>query len=161
MKSSLLPGGTLTPPPTGTPVASTTGFSVPMQPARSTSAALAAKMRARRPRSRMGELRIDRPAFDYALVRRQVLQHQYARAYRRALVEVDDILVQHANAAGGDVGADGPGFGRTVDAIDEILAVAVEIMGARPERIIRPALHMARQVRAAREHFGRRRPVGA
>src|SRR5918993_5601556 len=105
MKSSLLPAGTLTPPPTGTPVASTTGFSVPTQAARSASAALVARMRARRPRSRMGEIRIDLPAFDHALVRREVLQHQYARADRRALVEVDDVLVQHADAAGGDVGA--------------------------------------------------------
>src|SRR5918993_57187 len=160
MKSSLLPGGTLTPPPTGTPVASTTGFSVPMQAVIAASAAAAARMRARRRRSRMSELRIDRPTLDHALVRREMLEHEHAGAYRRALVEVDHVLVEHADAAGRDVGADRPRLGGAVDAVDEVLAVAVEIVSSGAERVVWPALHVSRQVGAARQHFRGRRPIG-
>src|SRR5215210_9208627 len=165
MKSSLLPGGTSTPAPTGTPVASTTGFSV-MQPGRSTSAARTINIRAGRAAARVALIaslqgvREKEPRSDRAALGREMLEDEDAGADRRALVEVDHVLVQHADAAGRDVGADRPRLGRAVDAVDEVLAVAVEVVGARSERIVRPALPLLRQVRAARQHLGRRHPIG-
>src|SRR3954447_15242345 len=106
------------PRPPRAPAASTTAFSVPMHAVIAASATAAAMTRARRGRSRIGALRIDRPAVDGALVRREMLEHEHAGAYWRALVEVDHILVQHADAAGGDIGADCPGLGGAMDAVD-------------------------------------------
>src|SRR5581483_878893 len=70
-------------------------------------------------------------------------------------IEVDDILVAHPDAAGGDVGADGPGLVGSVDAIER----GAEIHRARPERILRPAFHVAGQIGTACDHLRRWRPV--
>ena len=43
-------------------------------------------------------------------------QHDNLAADRRSLVEVDRVLVDHADATGGHALADGPGFDRAVDA---------------------------------------------
>jgi hypothetical protein len=42
--------------------------------------------------------------------RRAGPEHDDFRADRRSVVEIDDVLVRQANAAGRDVGANGPGF---------------------------------------------------
>jgi hypothetical protein len=39
------------------------------------------------------------------------------RADRRAVVEIDDVLVRQGDAAGRNIGADGPGFIGAVDAV--------------------------------------------
>jgi len=44
-------------------------------------------------------------------------EHDDFRADRRAVVEIDDVLVRQADAAGRDVGANGPGFIGAVDAV--------------------------------------------
>ena len=62
-------------------------------------------------------------------------QHHDPRPDRRALVEVDDVLVDHADAAGGNTPADGPRFDRAVDAIKCILVALPEVHRARTERI--------------------------
>src|ERR1019366_9916062 len=43
-------------------------------------------------------------------------EHHDPRANRRLLVEIHHILVDHANAAGGDALSDGPGLDRAMDA---------------------------------------------
>src|SRR4051794_20254675 len=58
---------------------------------------------------------------------------------RRALVEVDDVLVEHTNAAGGDALTNGPGLVRPVDPVKRILVTLPEIHGAGTEWIARPA----------------------
>src|ERR1700682_3762185 len=52
------------------------------------------------------------------------------------VVEIDDVLVAHADAARGNRGADRPGLVRAVDAVEG----RAEIHGARAERIFRVAL---------------------
>src|SRR5512139_4037701 len=54
---------------------------------------------------------------------------------RRALVEVDDVLVDHADAAGGNARAFGPRFDGAVDAVERVLVVLPEIHGSRTKRI--------------------------
>src|SRR6266851_4791164 len=71
-----------------------------------------------------------------------------------AAVQVDHILIAHPDAAGRDVGADGPGFVGTVDAIER----RAQIHRAGAERILRAAFHVPRQIGAPRQHFRRRRP---
>jgi hypothetical protein len=44
-------------------------------------------------------------------------EHDDFRADRRAVVEIDDILVRQADAAGRNIGADRPGFIGAVDAV--------------------------------------------
>jgi hypothetical protein len=44
-------------------------------------------------------------------------EHDDFRADRRAVVEIDDILVRQADAARRNVGADGPGFIGAVDSV--------------------------------------------
>ena len=44
-------------------------------------------------------------------------EHDDFRADWRAVVEIDDVLVRQADAAGRDVGANGPGFIGAVDAV--------------------------------------------
>ena len=44
-------------------------------------------------------------------------EHDDFRADRRAVVEIDNVLVRQADAAGRDVGANGPGFICAVDAV--------------------------------------------
>ena len=70
-------------------------------------------------------------------------------------VEVDDVFVAHADAAGRHLRADGPGLVRAVDAVER----RAEIHGARAERIFGPADHVARQVRPASQHLAGRGPI--
>src|SRR5262249_35743145 len=56
---------------------------------------------------------------------------------------------------GGDLGADGPGLVRAVDAVER----RAEIQGPRAERIVGTADHVARQIRPALEHLIGRRPI--
>jgi hypothetical protein len=51
-------------------------------------------------------------------------EHDDFRADRRAVVEIDDILVRQADAAGRNVGADGPGFIGAVDAVKRVFVAA-------------------------------------
>src|SRR5947209_7001116 len=81
--------------------------------------------------------------------------HDHLRAHLHAAVEIGDVLVAHADAARGHLGADGPWLVRAVDAIER----GAEIHRARAGWVLRAADHAARQVGAALEHFGRRRPV--
>src|SRR4051812_17610453 len=160
MKSSLLPAGTFTPAPTGAPVASTTGFSV-MHADTTSSAASAPAMRALRVRSVERVMMVPTgAASDRAAVARKVLQDEDAGADGRALVQVDHVLVQHADAAGRHVRADAPWLGRAMDAVDQVLAIPVKVMRAGPERVVGAALHVLRQFRTADEHLGGRRPIG-
>src|SRR5436189_6352584 len=62
-------------------------------------------------------------------------QHHDPRTDRRALVEVDDILVDHADAARGNAPADGPRFIRAMDTVERILVALPEVHGTRTERI--------------------------
>src|SRR3954451_22862081 len=82
------------------------------------------------------------------------LHHDDLGADIDAAVEIDDVLVAHADAARGDVGADGPGF---VGAVDTVKRRA-EIHRARAERIFRAAFHVPGQVGTACDHFRRRGP---
>src|SRR5262245_35688711 len=89
------------------------------------------------------------------LIRHSPLDHHHLGAELHALIEVDDGLVAHADAARRHLRADGPRLVRSVDAVERV----AEIHGARAERVVRPARHVARQVGAALEHFFRRPPV--
>src|SRR5262249_60854498 len=71
------------------------------------------------------------------------------------LVEVNDILVAHADAAGRYRLTDRPWLVRTVDAVE----ARTEIHCARAEGIFGAAFHVTGQVGPALEHFGRRRPI--
>ena len=77
-----------------------------------------------------------------------------------ALVEMLDILVHHADAAGRHVEADRPGLVGAVDAEDRVAAALVEIHGAGAERIVDAAfLHDRQDVTLggfAAAHFRRR-----
>src|SRR5215470_5327767 len=72
-----------------------------------------------------------------------------------ATVKVDHVLVAHPDAAGRDLGADGPGLVRAVDAVER----RTEIHRARAERIVGTAGHVARQIGSAPEHLVGRRPI--
>src|ERR1700690_2962461 len=72
-----------------------------------------------------------------------------------AAVEIDHVGIAHADAAGRDVVADGPGLVRAVDAVER----RAEIHRARAERIVRAAGHEMRQTGLALEHFLRRGPI--
>src|SRR6516225_3922150 len=58
------------------------------------------------------------------------------------VIQIDDVIVGHTNAAGRDVAAEFPGLVGAVDAVKRI----AEIERARPERIIRAADHVTRQI---------------
>src|SRR5690606_28128157 len=65
-------------------------------------------------------------------------------SFRHAVVKVDHVLVDHAHATVRDGLADGPSFGRTVNAVQRVLAILViEIEGAGAEWIVDPGLHAA------------------
>ena len=70
-------------------------------------------------------------------------RHDHLRSRRHAVVEIDNVLVDQADAAGRDVGADQPGLDRAVQAEVGVGAAAVEIERAGAERVGRPALHAA------------------
>ncbi len=57
--------------------------------------------------------------------------------------QMNDILIEHANAAGGDSLADRLEFGIAVDAIDRIPVAFVNVERARSERIVEAGRHAA------------------
>ena len=54
-------------------------------------------------------------------------KHHDPRTDRRTLVKVDHILVDHADAAGGDALTDGPRFDGAVDAVKRVLVALPEV----------------------------------
>jgi hypothetical protein len=56
------------------------------------------------------------------------LQHHDLRAGGRALIEIDHVLIDHADAARRDVLADGPRLEGAVDAVERVLVALPEIM---------------------------------
>src|SRR5690242_19854989 len=84
------------------------------------------------------------------------LPHHHAGTDRDAAIEVGDVRIDQAEAAGGYGGADGIRPVGAVDAVDG----GAEIHRAGAERIARPARHEARQIGLALDHLRRRRPVG-
>ena len=76
-------------------------------------------------------------------------------ADRNALVQVGNVGIDQPETAGRNSGADGVGPVGAVNAIHG----GAEIHRPRPERIAGPAGHEARQIRLARDHLRRRRPV--
>src|SRR5271157_1417979 len=77
------------------------------------------------------------------------------RSDRHAIIEIGDVLVDEAEAAGRDGVADRLRLVGAVDAVDGL----AEIHRPRAERIARPARHEARQVGLALDHLRRRAPV--
>src|SRR3954467_14541761 len=84
-----------------------------------------------------------------------VVQHDHGGADSDAAIEVADVLVGHAEAARGYRLADRLRLVGAVDAVER----RAQIHRARAERILDAALHVTRQVRPARQHLRRRRPV--
>src|SRR6478736_5051018 len=76
-------------------------------------------------------------------------------ADRHAFVEVGDVAVDQAEAAGGDGGADRVGPVGAVNAIHR----GAEIHRPRAQRVAGTTGHEARQIGLARDHLGRRGPV--
>ena len=109
----------------------------------------------RRRRHRIGRFRVRRRAGIGHRLRRLAGQHDDAGADLHAAVEILDVLVEHADAAGRNIMADGRGLVGAVDAVERV----AEIHGARAERIARPARHLPRQIRLALDHFRRREPI--
>src|SRR5450759_619444 len=68
-------------------------------------------------------------------------KHHDPRTDRRALVKVDHVLVDHADAAGGNARADGPRFDGAMDAVERVLVALPEVHGAGTERVARAARH--------------------
>ena len=64
------------------------------------------------------------------------LQHHHRRVRLDAIVEVDDVLVEHADAARRDRRADIFRLVGAVDAEQRILVTLIEIQGACAERIV-------------------------
>src|SRR5262249_16876246 len=103
-----------------------------------------------------------------ALALRARRQHDDLGANRCALVEVDDILVDHADAAGGNALPDGPWLDRAVDPIERVFGVLPKVHGARAQRIARATrhadaarqlAHLPHELRLARQHLPGRIPV--
>src|SRR5436190_22833600 len=90
-------------------------------------------------------------------------EHDDFRAERHARIEIDDVLVHHADAARRNSLADTVGLGGAVDAITCVLSVLEQIERAGAERIARAAFHALRQfgvaVGVTRDHRRGRRPV--
>src|ERR1035437_285966 len=82
--------------------------------------------------------RTPRPPLSLQSVRRK---HHDPRTDRRALVKVDHVLVDHADATGGNARADGPRFDSAVNAVERVLVALPEVHGAGTERIARAAGH--------------------
>src|SRR3954470_19750851 len=81
--------------------------------------------------------------------------HHHFGADPNSIVEVDHVLVHHADAARGDRLADGVGFVGAVDAIKR----GTEVHGARAERVGGSTRHEARQVGTALQHLRGRTPI--
>src|SRR5712692_6870852 len=83
-------------------------------------------------------------------------QHYDLGADLDASVEIDHVVIRHAETSRRRRGADRLRLVRAVDAVER----GAEIHGARAERIFVSAFHVARQIGPADQHLGRRRPVG-
>src|SRR5258708_3781811 len=68
-------------------------------------------------------------------------EHHDFGAYGRAVVEVNDVLVDHSNATRGNALADGPGLVRAVNPVKGVLVALPEIQCAGAERVVRAAAH--------------------
>src|SRR5215207_2182166 len=77
---------------------------------------------------------------------------EHRRPDRHAVIEVNHVLVQHADAAGGGGLPDLPGLVGAVDAEEDIAAALVDVESARAERIIDPGRGVARQARDKSHH---------
>src|SRR5579883_1813843 len=98
----------------------------------------------------------------------RVWEHHHARSDRGFLVEIHRILIDHADAAGGEALANCPGLVRAMDAKQRILVSLPKIHGPGAERIGRAAMHANAALQLnhrlekfgpAVEHFFRRVPV--
>src|SRR5690606_37654374 len=76
-------------------------------------------------------------------------------AYRSALVEVDHVLIGHADAARGYRSPDRPWLIGAVDTIER----GAEIQRPCPHRVVGSPFHEFRQAGLTGVHFGRRRPA--
>src|ERR1700744_885229 len=81
--------------------------------------------------------------------------HHHGRADMNAIVEIAYVLIGHAEAAGRNCLSDRFRLVGTVDAVQR----RAEIDGARTERIVDAAGHVARQVRPSPAHLLRWRPA--
>src|SRR5215218_6415242 len=84
---------------------------------------------------------------------------EHRRPDRYPVIEVNHVLVQHADAARGGGLPDLPGLVGAVDAEEDIAAALVEVERARAERIINPCRGVARQARDKSHHVGGRGPA--
>src|SRR6202453_609358 len=90
------------------------------------------------------------------------LNHDDLRSNRGAIVELDDVVVEQANAAAGNLLADRLRFDRAMKAEVGVLIAAVEVKRARAERIVDAAWQAGRVVRIDRHsanHVTGWRPV--
>src|ERR1700756_317545 len=85
----------------------------------------------------------------------RLLPYDYLGSDGDPIVEIGDVVVHKAEAAGGHLGADRVGAVGAVDAVDG----GSEIHGAGAERIAGAAGHEARQIGLALDHLRRRRPI--
>ena len=74
------------------------------------------------------------------------LDDMHAPANLHAFVEIDHVVVEHAHAAARHGLADRPRLVRAVDAEHGVVAVLVEIDGARAERIVQTARQTAESI---------------
>src|SRR5579883_52633 len=116
-------------------------------PAKADEAAPASAASAKAKRRRLGPMAI-------SLKARRLLDDD-AGSDRHAVVKIDDVVVDQAEAARRDGVADRLRLIGAVDAIDGL----AKVERPRAERIAWPAGHEARQVRLALDHFRRRAPV--
>src|SRR5690606_15295223 len=85
-------------------------------------------------------------------------------AFTHVVVEVDDVLVDHADTAGRHGPADGPDIRIAVDAIDRVPVAFVNVERACAQRIVQSRIHAAIrdadgfQLRLARDHLVGRVP---
>src|SRR4051794_33387777 len=87
-----------------------------------------------------------------------VAADHHGGADRHALIKVLDVLVEHAHAARGDGLADAPRLVGAVNAEQDVAVALIEVEGARAERIVDAALHVAGQLRLEADHGGGRAP---
>src|SRR5579862_2393679 len=84
------------------------------------------------------------------------VQHHHRGADRDTIIEIDHVLIGHAEAAGGDGLSDRLRLVGAVDAIER----RAEIERPRTEWVLDTAPHVTRQIGPSRDHLPRRRPVG-
>src|SRR5260370_36754786 len=84
-----------------------------------------------------------------------LVSHDHRGADGDAAIEIGDVVIGHAEAAGGYRLADGLRLVGTVDAVER----GNQVHGPRPERVVDAAGHVARQVGAARQHLRWRGPA--